>query len=150
MVPPVIGRPPSCVCGECKKCLHAAYVREWYRSKTPEQRRVVISGRDLARVHEYDRERAKTEERRVAMGETRKRSNGRYPERSRARWMLKEAVKAGRISRQPCSTCGAPKSHGHHPDYGKPLEVVWLCDHHHKEAHGTLRPDNPKLLARPF
>lgn len=25
----------------------------------------------------------------------------------------------------------------HHPDYSKPLEVIWLCFIHHKEIHDT-------------
>mgnify|MGYP003395988723 CR=1 FL=1 len=23
----------------------------------------------------------------------------------------------------------------HHPDYGKPEDIVWLCEHHHKQIH---------------
>lgn len=44
---------------------------------------------------------------------------------------------------KPCEECGEPDSEMHHPDYSKPLEVVWLCRpcHHalHKaqEVHGA-------------
>jgi hypothetical protein len=44
------------------------------------------------------------------------------------------AIKYGRISKLPCFVCG-DKAHAHHPDYDRPLDVVWLCPQHHKEAH---------------
>lgn len=45
------------------------------------------------------------------------------------------AVKMGRIKREPCETCGDPKSQMHHDDYDKPLEVRWLCTPCHREHH---------------
>ncbi len=44
-----------------------------------------------------------------------------------------------RIIPQPCERCGSPKVHGHHEDYSKPLEVMWLCTKHHGERHRELR-----------
>jgi hypothetical protein len=29
--------------------------------------------------------------------------------------------------------------HGHHFDYSRPLEVIWLCEYHHSELHTRLR-----------
>lgn len=63
------------------------------------------------------------------------------------RWMVKNrekvnaqarvryAIKRGKLARQPCQVCGEAKSHGHHTDYNKPLEVVWLCALHHAKQH---------------
>ena len=48
---------------------------------------------------------------------------------------LTAAIAKGRIKRQPCCVCGDPKSEGHHEDYTKPLDVIWLCAKHHSEAH---------------
>jgi hypothetical protein len=45
------------------------------------------------------------------------------------------AVRAGRMVRQPCEVCGEPKTHAHHDDYSKPLDVRWLCPKHHREHH---------------
>jgi len=44
------------------------------------------------------------------------------------------AVQKGLINKTECIVCGG-ESEAHHPDYDRPLDVVWLCHHHHKEAH---------------
>jgi hypothetical protein len=31
--------------------------------------------------------------------------------------------------------CGSAKSEGHHTDYSRPLDVVWLCKGHHLALH---------------
>jgi hypothetical protein len=38
-----------------------------------------------------------------------------------------------------CSVCGADKPDKHHPDYDKPLEVVFLCRRCHIAEHKRLR-----------
>lgn len=64
-----------------------------------------------------------------------------HPERRRANTMLDNAVRDGRVIPWPvCAVpecCGKPQ--GHHPDYSRPLDVVWLCDKHHKAAHAIAR-----------
>jgi len=50
---------------------------------------------------------------------------------SRVRW----AVRTGKLVRGPCVQCGEPKTHGHHSDYSKPLDVVWLCAPCHRRLH---------------
>lgn len=52
-----------------------------------------------------------------------------------ARQKLNYAVKKGVVKKKPCKKCGDINSHGHHPDYNKPLVVVWLCRTHHGEIH---------------
>lgn len=68
------------------------------------------------------------------------------PEKVRARRKLGKAVKAGKIQRQPCP-CGNPKSHGHHEDYSKPLEVTWLCASCHGKLHWQKHLQQQKELA---
>lgn len=58
-----------------------------------------------------------------------------------AQLAARNAVRTGVIVREPCIACTAAgreqygKSHGHHEDYSKPLEVIWLCAFHHKMVH---------------
>src|ERR1700686_4886225 len=59
----------------------------------------------------------------------------------KARIAVMLAVRNGQLVRKPCEVCGGPKSEGHHEDYTKPLEVVWLCRWHHTLAHGLMLHD---------
>jgi len=47
------------------------------------------------------------------------------------------AVKLGLLKRSPtCEECKIQgKMEGHHEDYSKPLEVIWLCKACHKQKH---------------
>ncbi len=56
--------------------------------------------------------------------------------KQKARYLMGRALLSGELKRKSCEKCGAKKTDGHHPDYSKPLEVVWLCRKHHKAAHG--------------
>ncbi len=56
-------------------------------------------------------------------------------EHHRARWLVHRALKAGRLTRQPCEVCGVMRVHAHHDDYAQPLSVRWLCPTHHREYH---------------
>lgn len=55
----------------------------------------------------------------------------------KARQILGDAVRSGRIARGPCEVpgCKDTKTEGHHDDYSRPLDVRWLCAKHHKEIH---------------
>ena len=68
-----------------------------------------------------------------------------YPERCRAYRILIRALKNKKIKRLPCIVCGSIyKIHGHHEDYFKPLEVMWLCTIHHKEVHKNKKDAKEK------
>ena len=45
------------------------------------------------------------------------------------------AIKNGKIKRSACLVCGRKDTHGHHQDYKKPYDVIWLCPVHHKLIH---------------
>lgn len=51
---------------------------------------------------------------------------------------VEKALKKGIIVKTPCIICGNEKSEGHHPDYSKPLEVIWLCKKHHGLEHRKI------------
>ena len=93
---------------------------------------------NLDRVRAYDCERAKTPARRAHMKRTTAQYFAAHPDRKKANHAVSNAVRDGRLVRQPCQVCGATRSHGHHSDYSKPLDVVWLCAVHHKEEHQRL------------
>lgn len=60
------------------------------------------------------------------------------PEKKLAHAKVRWAIKSGNLERLPCEVCGNPRSQGHHDDYSKPIEVVWLCQRHHIERHKQL------------
>jgi hypothetical protein len=62
------------------------------------------------------------------------------PIRAAAIKIYKYAIRRGQLVRGPCAVCGTTENiDGHHTDYTKPLEVIWLCKPHHREAHRKLR-----------
>jgi len=51
---------------------------------------------------------------------------------------VKTAVDSGKLVKPDnCEECGKPQKnlHGHHEDYEKPLEVIWLCPICHRAKH---------------
>jgi hypothetical protein len=47
------------------------------------------------------------------------------------------AYRLGLLERGTCLYCGE-WAEGHHPDYNKPLWLVWLCTDHHRIHHARL------------
>lgn len=90
-------------------------------------------------VREYDRQRAKLSHRRENSRKITERWNKNNPLGYRARYLTNNAVRDGRLKRQPCEVCGSEKVHAHHRDYSKPLDVIWLCARHHHKMHGLSR-----------
>lgn len=62
----------------------------------------------------------------------------RNKDQKRANVTLNNAVRDGKVIAMPCVKCGK-KAQGHHEDYSKPLDVVWLCSKHHAERHREIR-----------
>lgn len=44
-------------------------------------------------------------------------------------------LRRGKIVKEPCKICGDLNSQMHHPDYLKPLQIIWLCRPHHLKIH---------------
>ena len=57
------------------------------------------------------------------------------PEKIKARSAIQRAVRDGHVKPLPCRACGCTKADGHHPDYSKPVTVIWLCRSHHIWLH---------------
>lgn len=63
-----------------------------------------------------------------------------HSEKARARTILHKALKENKIKKpKKCSECGKPQDKktivAHHPDYNKPLKIIWLCKHCHGNKH---------------
>ena len=89
----------------------------------------------------YDRLRSKEPSRKTKAADIFKRWKQQHPERRSAQNKMASAIKSGCISAWPA--CALPdcthKPEAHHPDYSNPLDVVWLCSAHHKQAHALAR-----------
>jgi ribosomal protein S27AE len=48
---------------------------------------------------------------------------------------VEKAIESGKLIRQPCERCGELKTDAHHEDYGKSLDVIWLCRSCHVKRH---------------
>lgn len=66
-----------------------------------------------------------------------KRFRDKYPEKAFAHDTLRKAIRSGKIHKPgACEDCGKKCiTHGHHVDYDKPLDVVWLCRACHLSKH---------------
>lgn len=91
------------------------------------------------RVQEYDRARAKMPERKLYNQANAARWRKNNPDGYRAQTALNNAVRDGRIRKEPCALCGGSEHvHAHHKDYAEPLVVVWLCAKCHHRLHATF------------
>lgn len=75
--------------------------------------------------------------------ENNKKLRERHPEKYRARIAVQTAIRNGSLVRGACRDCGNSKTHAHHTDYSRPLDVVWLCHPCHMREHYP-----PMLAAR--
>lgn len=56
-------------------------------------------------------------------------------EKQESRKITTKAIRDGVLVRRPCEKCGENKSQGHHKDYSKPFDIMWLCVTHHTQLH---------------
>jgi hypothetical protein len=62
-----------------------------------------------------------------------------HPEQVRAWGFVYRHVKAGRLAKpDKCQICGKSPAQAHHPDYSRPLDVLWLCLACHRNQHGIV------------
>lgn len=66
----------------------------------------------------------------------------RNPLKKAATNAVHNAIRDGKLTRQPCERCGAI-AQAHHDDYSKPFDVRWLCTKHHREWHKHNKPKCP-------
>lgn len=102
--------------GKCKEC-NKRDVRENRKAKVEYYRAYDISRGSRKTYEDHKKYRAEN------------------PKKYKAHSAVSNAVRDGKLVRQPCDVCGREDSHAHHCDYDKPLDVVWLCPVHHVEWH---------------
>ena len=61
------------------------------------------------------------------------------PQKLKARHYANVRQRRGKLHPLPCLRCGADKAEKHHPDYGQPFLVVWLCRPCHLLLHKLKR-----------
>lgn len=120
-----MARPKLCDCGDCARCKHRAYMLDWYRKN----REKACETARRTRQRNLETFRARDRERGYRPGD---------PTKVEARRAVTAAIKRGDLVRQPCEVCGEPKTHAHHEDYLRPLDVRWLCPRHHGEEHRQI------------
>jgi len=103
--------------GKCKQCTKNDVTR--HRNS------------NLDEVRAYDRSRGSRQTKAY-----RDRYTAENPEKYKAHIMVSNAVRDGKLKKEPCEVCGSKhRIHGHHDNYDHPLTVRWLCAVHHHEAH---------------
>jgi len=98
----------------------------WQIKERERQRNKEANRRDLGLAKKYKKKTIPRGERKAKYGE------------------YMNAIRNGWLTPQPCEACGKEKSQGHHEDYSRPLDVIWLCIRHHQDRHIHLR--NAKTL----
>lgn len=104
---------------------------------------------NLERIQAYDKSRGSSRNRRVLVPHEKReqiRREGRtswetsHPQRAKAQKILSSAVANKKVVPWPVcamAECNR-KPQAHHPDYSRPLDVVWLCPSHHTQAHRSI------------
>jgi hypothetical protein len=140
----------------CKTCSIDKPAEGFYASNKTRCKECVKSSvmknrqENLEKVRAYDRMRGSMPHRVASRSEYQKtnafaqshkaaaeRWSAKHPERRKASHIVGNAIRDGHLRKTPCHVCGAEKVEGHHPDYSRPLDVVWLCNPHHREIHKT-------------
>ena len=109
------------IASECRKCMNLR------------ARNLRVKDRELERKKDRDRYRKNKERRR----KTNKKYYWANREKRSAYAKVYRAVFSGKIKRpNSCDKCGTnSRLEGHHKDYSKPLEIIWLCIRCHKNIH---------------
>jgi hypothetical protein len=123
-----------------------------YRSEWQKQKRPLLNARLRERyIKNIDSERKKANARqkkymatakgKAKHGEARKKYDQENPEKIKAQRKVRIEIKSGRMIRPDvCEVCNkVSKTHGHHENYNKPLEVIWMCSICHLYHHQNSR-----------
>jgi len=136
----------------CFKCLRVLPLTEFYkhprmadghlnkckacsRSDSMQNRR-----KRMDYCRDYDRMRSRRPDRIARLRESVRRQRVEEPQKYKARTAAGNALRDGRIHKEPCYFCGATTDiEMHHPDYSQPLRVYWLCRLCHRKVDGMTK-----------
>jgi hypothetical protein len=125
-------------CSACMKSYGKRYHHE-NREKISTRKRVYTiknKSRIAKRMKLYNQ----TQRGKEVIHECTKRYVQNHPEKRKATRAINHAIERGEINSEPCLLCGSMRMlQAHHPDYSKPLDVVWLCKVCHNDLHKKER-----------
>ena len=134
---------------KCFKCQHVKPITEFYRHPSMADGHLnkckfcakVDSAIQRAKNDEgrlaYERQRARTEQRRALRRRTVAAYRRKYPERTAAYNAVARAIRMGKLLKPSrCQGCErAADLKAHHEDYSQKLDVIWLCARCHLHHH---------------
>lgn len=127
---------------KCFKCGEAKKLAEFYRHKAMADGHLnkckacakIDAGahrlENLEKIRAYDRRRGNRQSK-----EYLDKYRIKFPMKYKAKTMVNNSVRDGKLFSEPCEICGTEKTVAHHDNYAKPLNVRWLCQAHHKQWH---------------
>ena len=128
----------------CRRCKRVKSISKFYRHscgwdricrdcKCKARRLRYRKNRDQTRA--YERKRSRNPKRKAYVARKQSEWRARNPKRYKARTAVANALRDGRLKKEPCELCGTRKRvQAHHDDYSKPLAVCWLCFKCHRES----------------
>ena len=97
---------------------------------------------NIDKIRGYDRERGKLSHRSKFSTKTTQRIRKQFPHIYKAQTIVNNTVRSGELVKPDiCSACDKKgrQIEGHHDDYSKPLDIIWLCSACHKQLHRELK-----------
>lgn len=111
---------------KCKECTQADTIQNRHRR--------------IDHYREYDRQRPALPHRIQRRKDYLRSRNACQSHKRKARTMAGNALRDGRLHREPCHFCGSKTNlEMHHPDYHQPLRVYWLCRICHRKLDGMTK-----------
>lgn len=133
----------KCFKCKCTKSIDEFYshfrMKDGYLNKCKECAKkdgIVNRGKNIDYYREYDIKRfANDPNRKESHRNCSLKYSAKYPEKKLARNKARMALLSGKIKKGLCECCGTSDVQMHHPDYSKPLQIMWLCKICHEEWH---------------
>lgn len=133
----------------CRKCQKVLSLAEFYKhaqmadghlnicKECVRERVSIHRERNVERIREYDRLRSKQPHRVMSRASNTRRRRMEDRRYGLAHSKVSHAVNKGTLVKpDSCLHCGENKPLiSHHPDYDKPLDVIWVCQACHCQMH---------------